>query len=95
MIDDGFDEGRVKALEQFEWTFVDEPLVLYRPDVDSQHTGLAGERLNLAGSVATRRDRIPCSRRERAAAPEEDARALDTMAAGARPSGGAGPRAGF
>lgn len=89
MIDDGFQEGSVKALEQFEWTFAAEPLVLYRPDVDSQHTRLTDERPSLL--EAWRPDETDAvRRREREAAPEEDARtprAVDTVAAGARASG--------
>src|SRR6185503_15163750 len=33
--------------EQFDWGFLDEPLVLYRPDVDQRPHRLTDERLNL------------------------------------------------
>jgi hypothetical protein len=58
--------------EQFEWSFLDEPLVLYRPDVDPRPHRLADERLDLLAAwryyekYTDRRHRCPVD-------PEEEA----------------------
>jgi glycosyltransferase involved in cell wall biosynthesis len=72
--------------EQFEWSFLDEPLVLYRPDVDPRPHRLADERLNLLEAWRYY-EKYTARRRRRPADPEEDAGTacfLDGMAAIAR-----------
>jgi glycosyltransferase involved in cell wall biosynthesis len=75
--------------EQFEWGFLDEPLVLYRPDVDQRPHRLTDERLNLLEAWRYY-EKYAARRCRRGADPGEDAGTacfLDGLTAVARAIG--------